>query len=100
MFKSNRSSNNVSNQSYPASQYYHPATTAPKKKTYDTYNRRQAVDEAQRGNKVFRSDEDRGRWVGDRWVDHKASDFIAKFHQACIFQAQTMYDDSPRPIHA
>jgi len=64
------------------------------------YNYRQQLEEPQRGynNKVFRSDEDRGWWVGDRWVDRKASDFIAKFHEARRFEAQTMYDDLPRAM--
>jgi len=45
---------------------------------------------------VFPSDEDRGRWVGDRRIDRKASEFIAKFHEAHRFEAQTMFDDPPR----
>ncbi|WOH07438.1 hypothetical protein DCAR_0726868 [Daucus carota subsp. sativus] len=28
------------------------------------------------------SDEDRGRWIGDRRIDSKASAFIARFHQS------------------
>ncbi|KAK9692097.1 hypothetical protein RND81_09G240500 [Saponaria officinalis] len=46
-------------------------------------------DEAPR-RKVFPSDEDRGYWVGEPGIDRKASDFIARFHEARRFEAQTM----------
>ncbi|WOK92990.1 hypothetical protein Cni_G01682 [Canna indica] len=32
--------------------------------------------------KIWPSDEDRGRWVGEPDVDRKASAFIAKFYQS------------------
>lgn len=35
-------------------------------------------------NKVRSSDEDYGRWVGERDVDQKATDFIARFHQRSV----------------
>lgn len=32
--------------------------------------------------RICASDEDRGRWIGDRRIDSKASAFIARFHQS------------------
>ena len=34
------------------------------------------------GRRICPSDEDRGRWIGDRRIDSKASAFIARFHQS------------------
>jgi len=47
-------------------------------------------DEPPRPRKVFPSDEDRGYWVAEPGIDRKASAFIAKFHEARRFEAQTM----------
>lgn len=34
--------------------------------------------------RIWASDEDKGRWVGDRRIDSKASVFIARFHQSRV----------------
>ncbi|KMT14117.1 hypothetical protein BVRB_4g079390 [Beta vulgaris subsp. vulgaris] len=52
-------------------------------------NSRNYRDEPPR-RKVFPSDEDRGYWVAEPGIDRKASAFIAKFHEARRFEAQTM----------
>ncbi|KNA17497.1 hypothetical protein SOVF_079440 [Spinacia oleracea] len=48
------------------------------------------LDEPTPRRKVFPSDEDRGYWVAEPGIDRKASAFIAKFHEARRFEAQTM----------
>ncbi|WOH13141.1 hypothetical protein DCAR_0832650 [Daucus carota subsp. sativus] len=32
--------------------------------------------------RIWASDEDKGKWIGDRRIDSKASAFIARFHQS------------------
>ncbi|KAL8157854.1 hypothetical protein AgCh_002536 [Apium graveolens] len=34
--------------------------------------------------RICPSDEDKGRWVGDRRIDSKASAFIARFHESRV----------------
>ncbi|KAK9725321.1 hypothetical protein RND81_05G136700 [Saponaria officinalis] len=33
------------------------------------------------GRRIYASDEDRGYWVGEPGIDHRASAFIARFHE-------------------
>ncbi|KAK9673327.1 hypothetical protein RND81_12G160700 [Saponaria officinalis] len=58
-------------------------------KTKRSNNNNNYCDEAPR-RKVFSSDEDRGYWVGEPGIDRKASNYIAKFHEARRFEAQIM----------
>ncbi|KAK9664911.1 hypothetical protein RND81_14G076600 [Saponaria officinalis] len=34
------------------------------------------------GRRIYASDEDRGYWVGEPGIDHRASDFIARFYES------------------
>lgn len=41
-------------------------------------------------NRIFPSDEDRGRWVGEPDIDRKATEFITRFHEARFSDIQTI----------
>nr|DAD32888.1 TPA_asm: hypothetical protein HUJ06_011739 [Nelumbo nucifera] len=45
-------------------------------------------DDAINIRRVRSSDEDRGRWVGERDIDRKASDFIAKFYATRVSDSE------------
>lgn len=34
------------------------------------------------GRRIYASDEDRGYWVGEPGIDHRASSYIAKFYES------------------
>ncbi|KMZ64169.1 hypothetical protein ZOSMA_37G00490 [Zostera marina] len=51
---------------------------------------RDIVEEPKRGGRIWASDEDRGRWVGEPDIDRKATEFITKFHETRCTEIQTV----------
>ncbi|KAL4329267.1 hypothetical protein HN51_036229 [Arachis hypogaea] len=43
------------------------------------------------GRRIFASDEDRGRWVGEPGIDRKASDFIARYYAARVTDSESQF---------